>query len=278
MANAVMEDLFSMAGRRAIVTGGGGLLGKVFADALLSAGGQVYLVEVDETKLKAAVDALNEKHGGRAVPVACDITDERAVKESIAAIAASGRIDALVNSAAIDPKFETDNQSEAGINGAFTNYSLRNWRRSMDVNLTGAFLLTREVCAVMEKQGEGAVVNVSSTYGLSGPDQRIYLAADGSRTFFKPVDYSVTKAGMLGFTRALAAYYMGSKIRVNALTPGGAYNNHDPVFAANYASKTILGRMARPDEYRGAIIFLCSEASSYMTGANLVVDGGWTAI
>ena len=186
----------------------------------------------------------------------------------------------LVNSAAVDPKADAATSSTLADAG-FADYPLAAWRRSMDVNLTGTFLVTRAVCRVMEAQGDGAqragaIVNISSTYGLAGPDQRLYQRADGTRSF-KPLDYSVTKAGMLGFTRALAAHYAGTEIRVNALTPGGAFNEHDDEFVAAYSSRTILGRMAQPDEYRGAIAFLCSDASSYMTGANLIVDGGWTA-
>jgi len=130
----------------------------------------------------------------------------------------------------------------------------------------------------MEKRGSGSIVNVASHYGMRGPDQRIYKDKNGNQTFFKPIDYSVTKAGIFGFTRALAAYYRDTSIRVNSLSPGGAFNNHDDHFTEQYSARTILGRMAEPDEYRGAILFLCSDASSYMTGANLVVDGGWTAL
>lgn len=263
-------DLFNLSGRRAIITGGGGLLGPVFGAALREAGADVVLVDANADGLARAAASIE---GSTACVL--DITDEHAVGKAIVEF---GPADILINAAAVNPKFEPDETGSVRNAGAFTSYSLENWQRSMDVNLTGAFLVTQAVCRGMEQTGRGAIVNVASHYGLRGPDQRIYRKADGRQEFFKPVDYSVTKAGMLGFTKSLAAYYRGTEIRVNALTPGGAFNGHDDVFVENYSARTILGRMARPDEYRGAILFLCSDASSYMTGSNLVVDGGWTAM
>jgi len=272
-----VRDLFDLTGRRAVVTGAG-LLGRVFADGLAGAGASVVLIDVDRRRLDGVVEGLAARHDGRVSGRACDITDTDAVQTTVGALAAEGAFDALVNSAAVDPKFEPDETGAYADNGAFPTYSADNWRRSLEVNLTGTFLMTQAICRRMEQVGRGAVVNISSTYGLTGPDQRIYERSGGGPRFFKPVDYSVTKAGILGFTKAVATYYRGTAIRVNALTPGGAFNDHDPEFVANYSSRTVLGRMAQPDEYRGAIVFLCSEASSYMTGANLVVDGGWTTL
>ena len=269
------RELFDLTGRRAIVTGGAGLLGRRFAAALVDRGAEVHLLDRDgDAAAKAAGDLTGP---GAAVAAPCDITDEADVDRAVGAVARDGAIDVLVNSAAVDPKADTTTSTLA--DAGFADYPLVAWQRSMDVNLTGTFLVTRAVCRAMERQGDGgrgAIVNISSTYGLAGPDQRLYQRSDGTRSF-KPLDYSVTKAGLLGLTRALAAHYAGTEIRVNALTPGGAFNEHDDEFVAAYSSRTILGRMAQPDEYRGAIAFLCSDASSYMTGANLIVDGGWTA-
>ena len=248
------RDLFDLSGRHAIVTGAAGLLGREFADALASRGAVVHLVDVARDALGEVAADITTRAAARPHLHVVDITDEDQVRGVVEEV---GQVDILVNSAAIDPKFEPGFPRQ----GHFSTYPLASWEASLRVNLTGAFLLTRECCRVMETRGEageGVIVNVSSTYGLRGPDQRIYETAEGS-TFFKPVDYSVTKAGLLG------------------LTPGGTYNGQDDDFVENYSAKTILGRMALPEDYRGALLFLCSDASSYMTGANLVVDGGWTA-
>jgi 2-deoxy-D-gluconate 3-dehydrogenase len=192
-------------------------------------------------------------------------------------LARFGRLDILVNSAALDPKFDPEALARGIVPGRFEDFPLDLWNQALAVNLTGVFLVTQACVAPMLAQGKGSIINICSTYGLNGPDQRIYVRADGQRVGYKPVYYTVTKAGVLGFTKYLAAYYAGTQIRVNALTPGGVYNQHDEDFVRNYAARTILGRMARKDEMNGALLFLASDASSYMTGANLIVDGGWTA-
>ena len=158
----------------------------------------------------------------------------------------------------------------------FENYPLEMWNKALDVNLTGMFLSCQAAVKPMLAQGRGVIVNICSMYGLVGPDQRLYQR-EGQPQRYKPVYYSVTKAGVLGLTRYLATYYAGKNIRVNALTPGGVYNGHEEAFLQAYSARAVLGRMAEKDEMNGALLFLASDASSYMTGANLVVDGGWTA-
>ena len=188
-----------------------------------------------------------------------------------------GRLDILVNSAALDPKFDPDAAAKGIAPGAFEDYPLEQWNAALNVNLTGMFLVTQACAKQMVVQGKkGSIINICSTYGLNGPDQRIYIK-DGKRVAYKPVYYTTTKAGVMGFTKYLAAYYAETEIRVNALTPGGVFNNHEEYFVKNYSAKTILGRMAKKDEMNGALLFLASDASSYMTGNNVVVDGGWTA-
>ncbi|MEZ5182438.1 MAG: SDR family oxidoreductase [Acidimicrobiales bacterium] len=263
---------FALDGRVAVVTGAAGLLGREFAAALASVGARTVLVDRDEASAAAVADRIVADGGIEPTVLAIDISDEAEVDEAIGSLE---RVDALVNSAAIDPKVEPGR----ALAGRLATYDLAAWEASLRVNLTGTFLVTRACVRTMEGQGDrgrGAIVNVSSTYGLVGPDQRLY-EEDGRQAFVKPVDYSVTKAGVLGFTRAVAAMYAGTEIRVNALSPGGARAAQDDGFVERYSSRAILGRMADPGDYRAAMVFLCSDASRYMTGANLVVDGGWTA-
>src|SRR5829696_4550606 len=272
-----IQEKFDLTGRVAVVTGGVGLLGAEFCRTLAEAGASVAVVDLNASASQAAAEALTNS-GYNALAVSADITQPDSVNAAVEnVLSAFGRIDVLVNSAALDPKFDPDAVNKGMTPGAFEDYPLDLWNSALNVNLTGMFLMTQACVKPMLGQGKkGSVINICSTYGLNGPDQRIYIK-DGKRVAFKPVYYTVTKAGVMGFTKYLAAYYAGTDIRVNALTPGGVFNNHEEYFVKNYSAKTIIGRMAHKDEMNGALLFLASDASSYMTGNNVVVDGGWTA-
>ena len=272
-----IQKKFDLTGRVAIVTGGVGLLGAEFCRTLAEAGAAVAVVDLNASASQGTADALT-KNGYHALAVPTDITQPDSVNAMVEKVLAKfGRLDILVNSAALDPKFDPDAAKKGIAPGAFEGYPLDQWNAAMNVNLTGMFLVTQAcVKPMIAQRKKGSVINICSTYGLNGPDQRIYVK-DGQRVAFKPVYYTVTKAGVMGFTKYLAAYYAGTEIRVNALTPGGVFNNHEEYFVKNYSAKTIMGRMANKDEMNGALLFLASDASSYMTGNNVVVDGGWTA-
>jgi NAD(P)-dependent dehydrogenase (short-subunit alcohol dehydrogenase family) len=272
-----IQQKFDLTGRVAVVTGGGGLLGSEFCRTLAEAGAAVVVVDLNAPTSRVTADALT-KSGYKAVAVPSDITQPDSVKEVVKqTLSAFGRLDILVNSAALDPKVKREDVMTGATQGAFEDYPLDSWNAALNVNLTGMFLMTQAcVQPMLEQAKRGSIINVCSTYGLNGPDQRIYVK-DGKRLSFKPVYYSVTKAGVLGFTKYLAAYYADTSIRVNGLTPGGVFSNHEDYFVRNYSAKTIMGRMAQKDEMNGALLFLASDASSYVTGSNVVVDGGWTA-
>jgi NAD(P)-dependent dehydrogenase (short-subunit alcohol dehydrogenase family) len=271
---ASIFDKFQLKGQTAIVTGGIGLLGRGFSRTLAEAGATVIIADLAENKAQAYAGELAEE-GFSTLGVGVNVTDKTSVEQMVqTALDHTGRCDILVCSAAMDPKF--DNTQGKQRNNAFEDFPLTAWNDALNVNLTGLFLCAQAAVKPMVAQNHGVIINICSTYGLNGPDQRIY-ERPGEPPRYKPVYYSVTKAGVLGLTKYLAAYYAGKNIRVNALTPGGVYNDHDELFTKNYAYRTIMGRMAEQDEMNGALLFLASDASSYMTGSNLIVDGGWTA-
>lgn len=272
-----IQEKFDLKGRVAVVTGGGGQLGTEFCKTLAEAGASVVVVDLNVSASQATADALT-KDGYKALSIPTNITQPDEVNALVGrTLSVFGRLDILVNSAALDPKFDPDAVNKGITPGAFEDYPLDLWNSALNVNLTGIFLMSQACVKPMIEQGKkGSIINICSTYGLNGPDQRIYIK-DGQRVAFKPVYYTVTKAGVMGFTKYLAAYYAGTDIRINALTPGGVFNNHEDYFVKNYSAKTIMGRMAHKDEMNGALLFLASDASSYMTGNNVVVDGGWTA-
>ncbi len=274
-------ELFKLDGRVALVTGGAGLLGAEFCHSLAQAGADVVIADINAAAVEDLAKALTAQ-GYRAIAVEADITSPDSVRQMVqAAVQTYGRLDILVNSAALDPKFDPQHQStdtHRPGTGAFENFPFEAWNQALAVNLTGAYLCCQAAVQPMLAQGSGVIINLSSIYGLAGPDQRLYQRGGaGVPPQYKPVYYSVTKAGILGLTRYLATYYAGKNIRVNALTPGGVYNGHDESFVQAYSARAVLGRMAEKGEMNGALLFLASDASAYMTGANLVVDGGWTA-
>lgn len=260
-----------------IITGGAGLLGEQYASAIAQAGGTAVIADIDKERALEVAGRVTLSTSEETMGLYIDVTDKDSVTAMVKQVLKKfKRIDGLVNNAGIDPKFEKD-QAKSHTD-SFEDYPLELWNKSLEVNLTGMFLCAQAVAPAMLKQGKGSIVNISSTYGLVGPDQRLYQKNDlKTAKSFKPVAYSVSKSGVLGFTKYLAAYYAGKNIRVNTLTPGGVYNGHDKEFLKQYSGRTPLGRMAKQDEYNGAIVFLLSDASSYMTGSNLIIDGGWTA-
>jgi 2-deoxy-D-gluconate 3-dehydrogenase len=271
---AELAKSFDLSGRVAVVTGGGGLLGGEFCGALAAAGAAVLVVDVDSAKAEAAAARITAA-GGQALARPTDITQpDEVAAMAAAAIEQLGGFDILVNSAALDPKMDKGQREQHS--SAFEDYDFGAWQRSLDVNLSGAFLCAQAAVRHMLGQGRGVIINICSTYGLVGPDQRIYQR-EGQPPTFKPVDYTVTKAGILGLTKYLATAYGARGIRCNALSPGGVQHEQDQQFVQAYSARTVLGRMAQPHELNAALLFLASDASSYMTGANLVVDGGWTA-
>ncbi len=271
---SILASTFDLTGRVAVVTGGAGLLGRQFCRTLAQAGAAVLVADVNKQAAEKVVSELANLTN-KGLVQETEVSDPKSVEAMVAAaIKNFGRLDILVNSAALDPKF--DKPASGKHSSAFEEYPLSAWEAALRVNLTGAFLCSQAAIKLMLKRGSGVIINICSTYGLRGPDQRIYQKP-GQSAQYKPVDYTVTKAGILGLTKYLATYYGDKNIRVNALSPGGVFNNHDDEFVQAYSSRTVLGRMARADEMNGALLFLASDASSYMTGANLIVDGGWTA-
>jgi len=270
-------DLFNLKDRVAIVTGGAGLLGAQFCHTLAEAGATVVIADLDGETAESTAESI-QKQGGQCLVRQTDITEPASVASMVeATLQRYGKLDILINSAALDPKFDPHAlEAPRRSSGSFEDYPLDAWNQALAVNLTGMFLCCQAAVHPMLDQERGVIVNICSIYGLVGPDQRIYQHP-GQTPQYKPVYYSVTKAGVLGLTRYLAAYYAGKNIRVNALTPGGVYNDHEADFVQAYSSRAVLGRMARKDEMNGALLFLASDASAYMTGGNLVVDGGWTA-
>jgi NAD(P)-dependent dehydrogenase (short-subunit alcohol dehydrogenase family) len=266
----VNDNTFDLTGRVALITGGAGLLGLSHARAIYRAGGIPILLDV------AVPSDLRERAQFDVQCLRCDITAEGEMKTVLSQILSKfGRIDILINNAANNPKVET---GAIFNNNRLESFSLDQWHADLAVGLTGAMICSRVFGSEMARRGKGVIVNIASDLALIGPDQRLYeidgLEPDAQPV--KPVSYSVVKTGLIGLTRYLATYWAAQGVRTNAVCLGGVENGQDVVFLKRIAERIPLARMAHRDEYQGAILFLCSDASSYMTGAVLAVDGGRT--
>jgi NAD(P)-dependent dehydrogenase (short-subunit alcohol dehydrogenase family) len=266
---------FDLGGRVILITGGAGLLGGEHARAIAEAGGVPVLADVRGPDAERVAREVGEEWGCGASAVELDVASRASCEAALSRVlAVHGRLDGLVNNAALNPKVEG-----AGLQATrFESYSLDSWNRELQVGLTGAFLCAQVFGSHMASHGGGVIVNVASDLGLIAPDQRIYRkpGLPPHEQPVKPVTYSVVKGGLVMLTKYLATYWAERGVRANALVPGGVFAGQPEDFVERLSQLIPMGRMARRDEYRAALVFLCSDASSYMTGSNLVIDGGRT--
>ena len=274
-ARGARASAFDLTGRVVLITGGAGLLGAEHAAAIAEAGGVPVVADLRGGEADKVAREINERYASSASALELDVASRASCEAALAQVLSThGRLDGLINNAALNPKVEG-----AGLSATrFENYSLELWNRELSVGLTGAFLCAQVFGTHMAAHGGGVIVNVASDLGLIAPDQRIYrrpgLAPEQQPV--KPVTYSVVKGGLVMLTKYLATYWADAGVRVNALCPGGVYAGQPDDFVEKLSQLIPMGRMARKDEYRAALVFLCSDASSYMTGSNLVIDGGRT--
>ncbi|WP_298241924.1 SDR family oxidoreductase [uncultured Bradyrhizobium sp.] len=268
---------YDLTGRTALVTGAGGLLGKQHVAALGEAGARVVVTDVRLAQAEGAVAALKQvTPSADLIALEINVTSLDSVRTAHEQLAGRGiTVDVLVNNAAIDPKVTP----APGVmhSSRFEAFPVPQWQTEIAVGLTGAMLCAQVFGGEMARRGRGVILNIASDLGVIAPDQRLYRQPQVTREEeqpVKPVTYSVIKHGLIGLTKYLATYWADHGVRVNAISPGGVFNNQDPAFVERLTRLIPMGRMADVDEYRAAVQFLCSDASSYMTGQNLVMDGG----
>jgi len=268
------RDLFSLEGKTAVITGGLGILGQHFCAGLAEFGAHVVVVDLDEEKAITFAQELTTQYGCKCIGIACDVSSQEDVKAMVSRVIQEfNEVNILHNNAASKT---TDLDA---LFAPFEAYSLDQWRKVMSVNLDGMFLVAQAVGTQMKKQGKGgSIIQTSSIYGILAPDQRIY---DGSfylgRQINTPAVYSASKAGVIGLSKYLATYWADQRIRVNTLTPGGNESGQNDTFKNKYSARVPMGRMCQPDELVAALIYLASDASAYVTGQNIIIDGGLSA-
>ena len=269
-----VKEKFDLSGRVTIITGGAGMLGVMHAEAIAEAGGCPVLADINGKRALREAKKIADKYDVACLGIKTDITTREEVQTLCDAVLEKfGRIDILINNAANDPKVKANEDSSWS---RFENFPIELWNQDIAVGLTGAFLCSQVIGAEMAKRGGGVILNISSDLGVIAPDQRIYVkqGLPAEKQPVKPVSYSVVKTALIGLTRYLATYWADKNIRVNAICPGGVQTDQPDEFLEKVAFRIPMGRMAKKDEYKGAILFLISDASSYMTGATLVIDGG----
>lgn len=270
-------EKYNLHGACALITGGAGLLGEKHAEAILEGGGKAVLIDINKEKLQEKTARLSKEFGKDKVRgYIADITNENEIKKLVVKIEKEyAPIDILINNAANNPHVT----SKGGTNFArLENFPLDVWNKDFAVGVTGAFILCKYIAPLMAKRGKGVILNIASELGIVAPDQRLYRK-DGLKDDeqpVKPVSYSIVKHGIIGLTKYLATYWLNGKVRANAVAFGGVYNNQPQEFLDRINKLSPLGRMARKDEYKGVVLFLCSEASSFMTGSVVQIDGGRT--
>jgi NAD(P)-dependent dehydrogenase (short-subunit alcohol dehydrogenase family) len=270
-----MTPDFSLAGRVAIVTGGAGLLGVQHAEAIAAAGAVPVLADIRGADAEARAAEVARAFGVPAIGVQCDVTQPQSIEALLQTVLARlGRLDILVNNAANNPKVEAPEQAFSRLE----RFPVGQWSADIAVGLTGPFLCAKILGTRLAQQRHGVIINISSEYGLIAPDQRLYVqeGVPADQQPVKPVTYSVVKAGLHGLTLYLAGYWADAGVRVNTISLGGVESGQPAAFLERAAARIPLGRMARPQDFQGALVYLCSDAASFVTGANLVVDGGKT--
>ena len=268
------NKFFNVRRKVIVILGSTGILGSEYVKYLSKKGAKVIIGDINYSECKKLSQYVNKKYNSNSIPLKVNVYDEESIKNFYNKIIKSTNvIDVVINNFQVKPD---------GFYNSFEKYTKKTLIKVIEGNTIGVALSCQNACKIFIKQGYGNIINVSSIYGVVAPDQRIYNKSinlyNNSDNFSSPISYGISKSSVINITKYLASYYREKNMRINCITPGGVFDNHDKKFVKNYSEKTLLGRMAKKDEYNQAILFLCSDASSYMTGSNLIIDGGWTAI